>query len=126
MKMIGVNYHIKMIIPNKGEINAELIRIKAPQLTEQLVRILPLNTRAIRRGNIFLIPINQTFGIEKPIKKVKKSDLVYDPKSQAILIILEDTELGFRVAQIGTVVKNLKLIQKLKTTVGVRIESLNQ
>ncbi|MHA1865792.1 MAG: hypothetical protein ACTSVB_02125 [Candidatus Heimdallarchaeaceae archaeon] len=126
MKMIGVNYHIKMIIPNKGEINAELIRIKAPQLTEQLVRILPLNTRAIRRGNIFLIPINQTFGIEKPIKKVKKSDLVYDPKSQAILIILEDTELDFRVAQIGTVVKNLKLIQKLKTTVGVRIESLNQ
>lgn len=126
MKMIGVNYHIKMIIPNKGEINAELIRIKAPQLTEQLVRILPLNTRAIRRGNIFLIPINQTFGIEKPIKKVKKSDLVYDPKSQAILIILENTELDFRVAQIGTVVKNLELIQKLKTTVGVRIESLNQ
>ncbi|UJG44579.1 MAG: hypothetical protein K9W46_05210 [Candidatus Heimdallarchaeum endolithica] len=124
--MIGVNYHIKMIIPNKGEINAELIRIKAPQLTEQLVRILPLNTRAIRRGNIFLIPINQTFGIEKPIKKVKKSDLVYDPKSQAILIILENTELDFRVAQIGTVVKNLELIQKLKTTVGVRIESLNQ
>ncbi|UJG41772.1 MAG: hypothetical protein K9W45_04730 [Candidatus Heimdallarchaeum aukensis] len=126
MKMIGVNYHIKMIIPNKGEINAELIRIKAPQLTEQLVRILPLNTRAIRRENIFLIPINQTFGIEKPMKKVKKGDLVYDPKSQAILVILEDSELDFRVAQIGIVVKNLDLIQEIKTTVGVRIESLSQ
>ncbi|MHA1115700.1 MAG: hypothetical protein ACTSRR_07090 [Candidatus Heimdallarchaeaceae archaeon] len=126
MKMIGVNYHIKMIIPNKGEINAELIRIKAPQLTEQLVRILPLNTRAIRRENIFLIPINQTFGIEKPMKKVKKGDLVYDPKSQAILVILENSELDFRVAQIGIVVKNLDLIQEIKTTVGVRIEILSQ
>ena len=126
MKMIGVNYHIKMIIPGKGEIYAELIRIKAPQLTEQLVRILPLNTRAIRRENIFLIPINQTFGIEKPIKKVKKGEIVYDPKSQAILVILEDSELDFRVAQIGIIVKNLDLIQEIKTTVGVRIEILSQ
>ncbi|MHA1399744.1 MAG: hypothetical protein ACTSQE_05320 [Candidatus Heimdallarchaeaceae archaeon] len=118
----GVNYRIKFIIPNLGEAEGELIRIKGPHLTEQFMRILPINSRGLKREQLFIIPINAQYTVEKPTLKGNKGDIIYDPQSKSLLILLDSKSFGFRVANVGKIVKNLELFEKLSISSGVRIE----
>jgi hypothetical protein len=124
--MIGDIYNIKFILPNIGEAEGELIRIRGPHLTELINRELPINSRGLKRENLFLIPVNFIYAIEKPATVAKRGDIIFEPKSKAIIIILEDLKFDSKIAVLGTVVKNLKIFDKLTQSTGVRIESLNE
>jgi len=124
--MIGDIYNIKFIIPKVGEAEGELIRIRGPHLTELINRELPINSRGLKRESLFLIPVNFIYAIEKPTTSAKRGDIVFEPKSKAIIIILEDRKFDSKIAVLGSVVKNLKVFDKLTQSTGVRIESLNE
>ena len=124
--MIGDIYNIKFILPNIGEAEGELIRIKGPHLTEHINRELPINSRGLKRENLFFIPVNFIYAIEKPTITAKRGDIVFEPKSKAIIILTEDRKFDSKIAVIGSIVKNLKIFDKLTQSTGVRIESLNK
>ena len=124
--MIGDIYKIKFILPNIGEAEGELIRIRGPHLTELINRELPINSRGLKRENLFLIPVNFIYAIEKPTTSAKRGDIIFEPKSKALIIILEDRKFDSKIAQLGSIVKNLKIFDKLSHSSGVRIESISQ
>ena len=124
--MLGDIYNIKFILPNIGEAEGELIRIKGPHLTELINRELPINSRGLKRENLFFIPVNFIYAIEKPTTAAKRGDIVFEPKSKAIIIILEDRKFDSKIAVLGSITKNLKCFDKLTQSTGVRIESLNK
>ncbi|MCK5303786.1 MAG: hypothetical protein KAJ72_00945 [Candidatus Heimdallarchaeota archaeon] len=124
--MTGELYKIKFIFPNKGESEGELIRVKGPHLTEIFNRNLPLNSRALKRENLLFIPVTFYYAAEKPGISGKKGDIIFDPHSKAVVILLADTKFDLKVANIGSITKNMKLIEKIESSSGVRIESIQK
>ncbi|MHA1201962.1 MAG: hypothetical protein ACTSQ4_05510 [Candidatus Heimdallarchaeaceae archaeon] len=124
--MTGELYKIKFIFPNKGESEGELIRVKGPHLTEIFNRNLPVNSRALKRENLFFIPVTFYYAAEKPVNQGKKGDIIFDPRSKAVVILLADTRFDLKVANIGSITRNMKLIEKFESSIGVRIESMQK
>ena len=119
--MLGDIYNIKFIIPNRGEAEGELIRIKGPHLTELISNSLPINSRGLLREDMFVIPINVLYATEKPTNSGKRGDIVYEPNSKAIIILISDKKFDRKIANIGSISKNLELFDNLKQSLGVRI-----
>ena len=122
--MIGDKYLIKFIIPNEGDADGEIIRIRGPHLTEIFVKSLPINSRGLKRNDMFIIPVNTLYSIEKPSFSGSRGDIIYDPKSKAIIILLTQTKFDIKIANIGKITKNVELFANLKMSSGVRIERL--
>jgi hypothetical protein len=119
--MIGDIYSIKFIIPNIGEAEGELIRIRGPHLTELISKSLPINSRGLIRDGMFVIPINVLYAAEKPTNSGKRGDIVYEPNSKAIIILLKDKKFDKKIANIGSISKKLDILDKLQQSSGVRI-----
>ena len=123
--MTGELYKIKFIFPNKGESEGELIRVKGPHLTEIFNRNLPVTSRALKRDNLLVIPVSFYYAAEKPVVSGKKGDIIFDPRSKAAIVLIADTRFDLKVANIGSITKNMKLIEKIERSSGVRIEAIN-
>lgn len=124
--MIGDIYKIKFILPNIGEAEGELIRISGPHLTEKINRNLPINSRGLKREDMFVIPINVLYAVEKPTNVGKRGDIVYEPNSQALIIILEERRFDSKIANLGAIKKNIKIFDNLKMSSGVRLEAISE
>lgn len=122
--MIGDRYNIKFILPGKGEAEGELIRFKGPHLTEIINRNLPITSRGLVRDGMFVIPTNVLYTIEKPAISGRKGDIVYDSKAKAIIILFEEKRFDSKMANIGTITKDLKIFTSLTMSSGVRIERI--
>jgi len=122
--MIGDVYNIKFTIPGMGDAEGELIRIKGPHLTELINRSLPITSRGLLRGGMFVIPTQVLYAIEKPKEMGKKGEIAYDSKAKAIIILLADQRFESKMAVIGSITKSFKVFENLKTSVGVKIEKL--
>ena len=122
--MVGDIYKIKFILPNLGEAQGELIRIKGPHLTELINRNLPIISRGLKREDIFFIPIDLLYAAEKPSISGNRGDIVYEPKSKALIILVNEKRFDSKIANIGSITKNLDLFENLKMSSGVRIEQL--
>ena len=124
--MLGDIYKIKFILPNVGEAQGELIRIKGPHLTELINRNLPINSRGLKREDIFFIPIELLYSAEKPAISGNKGDIIYEPKSKALIILVNDKKFDTKIANIGSITNNLEIFENLKTSSGVRIEQIEE
>ena len=119
--MIGDIYRIKFIIPNIGEAEGELVRIKGPHLTELISKGLPINSRGLVRDDMFVIPINVLYAVEKPTITGKRGDIVYEPNSKALIVLLSEKKFDKKIANVGSVTKRLEIFDKLQPSSGVRI-----
>ena len=122
--MIGDVYKIKFTVPGMGNAEGELIRIKGPHLTELINRSLPITSRGLKRGDMFVIPTQVLYAIEKPKDMGKKGEIAYDSQAKALIILLADQRFESKMAVIGSITKNLKVFENLKASTGVKIEQL--
>ncbi|MCG3215298.1 MAG: hypothetical protein KAS63_01140 [Candidatus Heimdallarchaeota archaeon] len=122
--MIADIYKIRFILPNIGESEGELIRIRGPHLTELINRNLPINSRGLKREDLFFIPIDVLYAVEKPTNAGKRGDLIFEPKAKALIILLAEKKFDTKVANIGSMTNNLEIYDKLKMSSGVRIEKV--
>ncbi len=122
--MIGDVYKIKFTIPGMGDAEGELIRIKGPHLTELINRNLPITSRGLKRGDMFVIPTPVLYAIEKPKEIGKKGEIAYESQTKAIIVLLADQRFDLKMAVIGSVTKGLKMFENLKTSAGVKIDKL--
>ena len=120
--MLGDIYKIKFILPNIGESLGELIRIKGPHLTELINRNLPINSRGLKREDMFFIPIDVLYAAEKPTITGNRGDIVYEPKAKALIVLVNDKKFDTKIANIGSITKNLEIFENLRMSSGVRIE----
>lgn len=61
----------------------------------------------------------------KSIKDVEKRDIVYNPKTDELIIILESIEMPNKVNKIGKITKNLDLVQNATNGLKTHIYKAN-
>jgi len=120
---------IKIDLFGIGTITGEMIRYLAPLSADAIINKLPI----ILRGRFsFGSKLYWTLlGLEiykgtntKSNKNVEKGDIVYNPKSDELLFILEDTELQTKVNKIGKVTENLEFFLQAKNGLNTKISKM--
>ena len=125
--MSAEKYKLKFILPNIGDVEGELIRIKGPHLTEKINRALPITSRGLKRDDMFIIPVEVIYVIERPTQTSKRGDILFSATSKAIIIVLsKEKRFDLKVANLGSITKNIKIFDQLIVSSGVRIEKISE
>jgi len=120
---------IKIDLFGIGTITGEMIRYLAPLSADAIINKLPI----ILRGRFsFGSKIYWTLpGLEiykgtnpKSKKNVEQGDIVYNPKSDEIIFILENTELQSKVNKIGKITENLEFFLQAKNGLNTKISKM--
>ena len=117
---------IKIDLFGIGAITGEMIRYSAPLSADAIINKLPI----VLRGRFsFGSKLYWTLpGLEiykgpnpKSKKNVEKGDIIYNPKSDELIFILENTELQSKVNKIGKVTENLEFFLQAKNGLNTKI-----
>jgi len=120
---------IKVDLFGIGTITGEMIRYNAPLSADAIINKLPI----ILRGRFsFGSKLYWTLpGVEiykgtnpKSKKNVEKGDIIYNPKSDELIFILESTELQSKVNKIGKVTENLELFLQANNGLNTKISKM--
>jgi hypothetical protein len=120
---------IKIDLFGIGTITGEMIRYYAPLSADAIINKLPI----VLRGRFsFGSKVYWTLpGIEiykgtnpKSNKTVEKGDIIYNPKSDELIFILENTELQTKVNKIGKVTENLEFFLQAKNGLNTKISKM--
>ncbi len=112
-----------------GTISGEMIRYYAPLSADAIINKLPM----VLRGRFsFGSKVYWTLlGVEifkgtnpKSNKNVEEGDIIYNPKSDELIFILEDTELQTKVNKIGKVTENLEFFLRAKNGLNTKISKM--
>jgi hypothetical protein len=120
---------IKIDLFGIGTITGEMIRFSAPLSADAIINKLPIVLRGrFSFGSKFYWTLP---GVEiykgpnpKSKKNVEKGDIIYDPKSDEIIFILENTELQSKVNKIGKVTENLEFFLQAKNGLNTKISKM--
>lgn len=125
--MSAERYKLKFILPNIGDAEGELTRIKGPHLTEKINRALPITSRGLKRDDMFIIPVEVIYVIERPTQISRRGDILFSATSKAIIIVLsKEKRFDLKVANLGSITKNIKIFDQLIVSSGVRIEKISE
>ncbi len=120
---------IKIDLFGIGTITGEMIRYSAPLSADAIINKFPI----VLRGRFsFGSKLYWTLpGLEiykgsnlKSKKNVEKGDIIYNPKSDELLFILESTELQTKVNKIGKVTENLELFLQANNGLNTKISKM--
>ena len=120
---------IKIDLFGIGTINGEIIRYLAPLSADAIINKLPINLRGRfgfgSKGYWTLPGLEIYKGTNTKSKKnVEKGDIIYNPKSDELLFILEGTELQTKVNKIGKVTENLEFFLQAKNGLNTKISKI--
>ena len=120
---------IKIDLFGIGTINGEMIRYYAPLSADAIINKLPI----ILRGRFsFGSKVYWTLpGVEiykgtnrKSNRIVEKGDIIYNPKTDELIFILENTELQSKVNKIGKITDNLEFFLQAKNGLNTKISKM--
>lgn len=109
-----------------GQINGHIIRYIAPHSADAIIDKIPF----VLRGRFNFGPKKYWtllgLGIHKgpnskSRKHVESGDIVYNPKTDELIIVIEDVEMPNRVNLIGKVSSNLELLLDAKNGLNTKI-----
>ena len=124
-----ISMKIKIDLFGIGTITGEMIRYSAPLSADAIINKFPI----VLRGRFsFGSKLYWTLpGLEiykgtnpKSKKNVEKGDIIYSPKSDELLFILESTELQTKVNKIGKVTENLELFLQANNGLNTKISKM--
>ena len=117
---------IKIDLTGIGTMKGELNRIYAPLSADAILRKLPI----ILRGRFsfgskayWTLPGIEIYKGQNPksVKNVEKGEIIYNPKTDELLIILENIEMPNKVNKIGKVSDNLEILLNAKNGLNTKI-----
>ncbi len=117
---------IKFELFGIGSVKANIIRHYAPLSADAILNKMPF----VLKGRFsFGAKIYWTLpGLElykghnsKSIKIVEKGDIIYNPKTDELIILLENTEMPNKVNKIGKVTENIEFFLQAKNGLGNKI-----
>lgn len=109
-----------------GTMGGEIIRYITPLTADAIIEKLPINRRG-RFGfgakNYWTLP---GIGIykgtnQKSLKVVEKGDIIYNPKTDELIILIENFQMPNKVNKVGKVNSNLDLLLKSRNGLNTRI-----
>ena len=113
---------IKITVIDRGEAKGYLNRLTAPLTVQEMLKILPLNTRTSPAMGFVSIIVGIKRGAEKPVDEVKAGTIGYWPRGDAITIYPKDMKPYGPVNRIGVVEEGLELFNGLRSRSRVMIE----
>ena len=121
---------IKIDLFGIGTINGELLRHYAPLSTDAIINKLPIVLRgrfSFGSKTYWTLP-----GIEiykghnsKSTKSVEKGEIIYNPKTDELIIFLENAEMPNKVNKVGKVSDNLEILLKARNGLNTKIFKVN-
>ena len=120
---------IKVDLFGIGTITGEMIRYNAPLSADAIINKLPI----VLRGRFsfgsklyWILPGLEIYKGTNPKSKknVEKGDIIYNPKSDELIFILESTELQSKVNKIGKVTENLELFLQANNGLNTKISKM--
>ncbi len=113
---------IKITVIDRGEAKGYLNRLTAPLTVQEILKILPLNTRTSPAMGFVSIIVGIKRGVEKPVDEVEAGTIGYWPRGDSITIYPKDMKSYGPVNRIGVVEEGLELFNGLRSRSRVMIE----
>jgi len=110
---------IRIKVEGSGEAPGELNRLTAPLTVGEILKLLPLNGRAIPSQGCVSIILGLKRGVEKGVSQVEAGTIAFWPRAGSLCIYPEATRTYSPVNRVGRVTENLGLFRNLKS--GSRI-----
>ena len=117
---------IKLDLFGIGSVFANIIRHYAPLSADAILNKMPFVLKgrfSFGAKTYWTLP-----GLElykghnsKSIKIVEKGDIIYNPKTDELIILIESTEMPNKVNRIGKVTENLELFLKARNGLGTKL-----
>jgi hypothetical protein len=109
-----------------GTLKGELLRVYAPLSTDAIVNKLPVVLRgrfSFGSKAYWTLPGIQIYKGHNPksVKKAERGDVVYNPKTDELIIILEEIEMPNKVNKVGRVFENLEILLNAKNGLNTKI-----
>ena len=117
---------IEIELSGIGTLGGEIIRHIAPLTADAIIGKLPINERgrfSFGSKNYWTLP---GMGIykgpnRKSLKDVEKGDIIYNPKTDELTILIENIQMPNKVNKVGKVNSNLELLLKGRNGLNTRI-----
>jgi hypothetical protein len=106
------------------KLNIKCDSANSPLTTKEIVSILPIHGRGIKRGNKIVLPSSKTISVkpEGRINRFNIGDVSINPSNGYITVHLEDTENSSRENKIGEIEGDLNPLNELRMTTNISIE----
>ena len=121
---------IKIDLFGIGTIKGELLRYYAPLSADAIINKLPIILRgrfSFGSKTYWTLPGMEIFKGHNPksIKNVEKGEIIYNPKTDELIILLENAEMPNKVNKIGKVSDNLEILLKATNGLNTKISKVN-
>ena len=121
---------IKIELFGIGTINGELLRHYAPLSTDAIINKLPIILRgrfSFGSKTYWTLPGMEIYKGHNPksIKSAEKGEIIYNPKTDELIILLENAEMPNKVNKIGKVSDNLEILLKARNGLNTKIFKVN-
>ncbi|MBA7619740.1 hypothetical protein ES703_27081 [subsurface metagenome] len=117
---------IKLELFGIGTIEGHIIRHIAPLSADAIIEKLPINLRGrfiFGSKNYWTLPGLGIFkGLNsKSVKEVEKGDIIYNPKTDELVILIENMQMPNKVNKVGKVNSNLELLLEARNGLNMKI-----
>ena len=117
---------IKIDLFGIGTLEGEIIRHITPLCADAIIEKLPINLRGrfnFGSKKYWTLP---GIGIfkgpnSKSKKEVEKGDIIYNPKTDELVILIEDIQMPNKVNKVGKVNSNLELLLEARNGLNMKI-----
>ncbi len=119
-------YRIKIDLFGIGTLNGRIIRHLAPLSADAILDKIPFILRgrfSFGSKSYWTLPGMNVFKGANPksIKKAKRGDIIYNPKTDELIFILEDIEMENKLNKIGEITENLDLLLEARNGLNTKI-----
>ena len=109
-----------------GTIEGHIIRHIAPFSADAIIEKLPINMRgrfSFGSKNYWTLPGLGIFKGSNPksVKEVEKGDIIYNPKTDELVILIENMQMPNKVNKVGKVNSNLELLLEARNGLNMKI-----
>ncbi|MFX1568447.1 MAG: cyclophilin-like fold protein [Promethearchaeota archaeon] len=120
---------IKITLFGIGDIEGEIIRHLSPLTADALINKLPFVLRgrySFGSKDYWTLPGVEIYKGTNPksITSVEKGDILYNPKTDELIIAIEDIEMPNKVNRIGKININLELLLKARNGLNTKISKI--
>jgi len=121
---------IKIDLFGIGTITGELLRYFAPLSTDAIINKLPIILRgrfSFGSKTYWTLPGMEIHKGHNPksITSVEKGEIIYNPKTDELLILLENAEMPNKVNKVGKVSNNLEILLNANNGLNTKISKTN-
>ena len=119
-------YRIKIDLFGIGTLSGRIIRHLAPLSADAILDKIPFVLRgrfSFGSKSYWTLPGMNLFKGANPksIRKAKRGDIIYNPKTDELIFVLEDIEMENKINKIGQISENLDLILNAKNGLNTKI-----